>query len=237
MAQKTICIDSREFNISYIISRNVKNTNKWTIFLHGWGANKELMQHCFDKYFVDYNHLYIDLPGFGNSSNDYILCTKDYARIIGAFLQILDITPHMIIGHSFGGKVAVLLNPAILILLSNAGIPKIKNIKVKIKIKLAKICKFFHIKSTIFRSKDASNMPENMYETLKLVVDEDFSDIFSAFSGKTFIFWGKDDDTTPLYMAERISSLMKDSSLYKLEGNHFFFLNNAKMIDRIVNGK
>lgn len=234
MALKNISLVSKSFEISYILQNNAKD--KWALFLHGWGANKELMQNTFKNTFREYNHLYLDLPGFGNSSNDYVLDSKDYFKIAQAFLKTLNITPSVIIGHSFGGKIATLLNPNKLVLLSSAGIIRKKSLKVKVKIKLAKIAKFFHIKTKIFRTKDADNLAENMYETLKIVVNEDFSEIFSKFSNKAFIFWGDNDETTPLYMAETIESLIKDSKLYVLKGNHFFFLNNADFIDRITNG-
>lgn len=234
MAIRPITIDSKTFNISYILQNN--NKNHWALFLHGWGSNKELMQNCFNHAFENYNHIYIDLPGFGNSSNNYVLDSKEYFKIIKTFLDSLNINPMIIIGHSFGGKIAALLNPNILVLLSSAGIPKIKNNKVKLKIKLAKFFNYFGLESKIFRSKDVLNMNEHMYKTFKLVVNEDFSDIFNNLVNQTFIFWGENDTITPIYMANKINSIIKNSQLYLLEGDHFFFLSNAKKIDRIING-
>lgn len=234
MALKRIRLGEREFAISYTQRRNA--ADKWAVFLHGWGANKELMENCFGAYFGDYNHLYVDLPGFGGSSNSYVLDSAQYGEILRTFFETLHIAPHIIIGHSFGGKIATLLNPPKLILLSTAGIPKQKSVVVRLKIAFAKICKFLGIPSTILRTKDAANLPQNMYETLKNVVDEDFSGIFGKFSNEAVIFWGKNDNITPLYMAHRIHSLIVESRLYCLEGEHYFFLNNAKYIDRIVNG-
>ncbi|RAX54222.1 hypothetical protein CCY99_04215 [Helicobacter sp. 16-1353] len=234
MALKHISLNNMEFDISYIMQNNKKDS--FAVFLHGWGANKELMQDCFKESFKNYNHLYIDLPGFGNSSNSYILDSNDYRNIIESFLIEIDIKPTIIIGHSFGGKIATLLNPKILVLLSSAGIPKVRSLKTKIKIRLAKICNFFGVSSRIFRTKDALNLPQNMYEILKIVIKEDFSDIFGNFHNKAFIFWGENDYITPLYMANKIHSVMKHSKLYVLEGDHYFFLHNANKIDRIVNG-
>lgn len=233
MALKNIVLGERKFDISYMIKNN--NSPLWAIFLHGWGSNKELLQNTFGDFFNSYNHIYIDLPGFGNSSNDYILDSNNYCDVIKALLDLLHIKADVAIGHSFGGKIATLLNPKILILLSSAGIIKEKSIKVRLKIKSAKLLNFFGIKSTIFRTKDAKNLPQNMYECLKIAVNEDFSIKFSEFDNKAFIFWGKNDDTTPLYMAQKIHSIIKDSKLYILEGDHFFFLKHAKTIDRIVN--
>ena len=233
MALKNIIIKDKKFNISYIIKNN--NSSLWAVFLHGWGSNKELLQHTFSDFFKDYNHIYIDLPGFGNSSNDYILDSKSYCEVIQALLDSLQIKAHMAIGHSFGGKIATLLNPQILVLLSSAGIIKKRSAKVKLKIKLAKLCNLFGIKSNIFRTKDAKNLPQNMYECLKLAISEDLSEKFSEFNKEAYIFWGQNDSTTPIYMAQKIHSIIKDSKLHILEGDHFFFLKHAKTIDRIIN--
>lgn len=234
MAIRNITIDDKSFNISYFILNN--SSPEWIVFLHGWGANKELMQRAFLDKFLSFNHLYIDLPGFGGSSNSYVLNTIDYANIISSFLKLLKITPSYVCGHSFGGKVAVLLEPKVLILLSSAGILKKKSIKVRVKIAIAKLFKYFGLTNKIFRTKDANNLSENMYETLKLVVNEDFSSIFSNFSNLAYIFWGIEDEITPLNLGKTIHSLIINSYFYPLKGDHFFFLNNAEYIYRIVNG-
>lgn len=234
MALKHIDLENRGFDISYKIIDNKQN--KWLLCLHGWGANKELMEGAFDKYFKNYNHLYVDLPGFGNSSNLYVLDTMMYARVIERFLQIMKLEVGTVLGHSFGGKVALLLNPKVLILLSSAGLLKKKSLKIRLKIKLAKILKILGINLTYLRSKDANNLSPNMYETFKNVVDEDFSSFFAKFNNRAIIFWGKDDNTTPLSLGERMHALLRDSSFYVFSGGHFFFLENANNIDRIVNG-
>lgn len=234
MAIRYLIVDDKKFDISYLIKNN--NSDKYILFLHGWGANKELMYRAFSNFLLNFNHIYIDLPGFGNSSNAYVLNTLDYASVISEFLKILNKKVSIIVGHSFGGKIATLLKPDILILLSSAGIIKPKNILVKFKITLAKIFRCLGIKTKIFRTKDVKNLSENMYETLKLVVDEDFSNIFSNFTNKTYIFWGKYDDITPLFLGERIHYLILNSHFYILDGDHFFFINNAENIDRIING-
>lgn len=234
MAIRNITLDSKQFDISYKIIDNKQSF--WILFLHGWGANKELMEMAFGKRFGDFNHLYVDLCGFGGSSNDYVLGSKDYANVIKSFLESLKISPQIIIAHSFGGKIAALLNPPKLVLLSSAGLQKKKSFQVKLKIKLAKMARFFHLKANCFISKDAQNLTQNMYEIFKIVVREDFSDVFQSIRSKTLIFWGKDDEALPLYLGEKMNSLIKDSKFYAMEGNHFFFLENAREIEDITRG-
>ena len=142
----------------------------------------------------------------------------------------------MIVGHSFGGKVATLLKPARLVLLSTAGIVVEKSLKVKTKIALFKLFKPFAPKRfyRFFATKDVEGMSERMYQVVKRVVDEDFSLFFAQTSSKTWIFWGKDDKATPVSSGERIHALIQKSTFYPLEGDHFFFLKQASFIEQTV---
>ncbi|MDR2151949.1 MAG: alpha/beta hydrolase [Helicobacteraceae bacterium] len=222
------------YEISYLMSGDAAATK--IVVLHGWGASKELMKNAFSRYLGDFRALYPDLPGFGASKNDRALTTQDYAQIIAALLSELDFAPSAIMGHSFGGKIAALLDPPLLVLLSSAGIPKPKSLAVRLKIALAKRFRRFGaigLRDRL-RAKDARGMSENMYKTFKLVVDEDFSAEFAKRDKPTLIFWGKDDRATPLKGGERISALIKNSVFTPMEGDHFFFAANAEMIVKAV---
>ena len=279
MARRDISVDSKHFSLSYKIVDNKRDS--WVLFLHGWGATKELMESAFGTRFKSLNHLYVDLPGFGGSDNDFVLNTELYARIMQQFLTSLKIAPKIIIAHSFGGKVATLLaldstdsgkilqdsltdsidspknpqdsrtdssidspNPPHLVLLSSAGLLKKQSVKVRLKIKFAKIARIFHLKAKFLISADAKGLSQNMYDTFKIVVREDFSERFALLGAnqskntiknppKTLIFWGKDDEAVPLYLGTKMHSLIKDSAFFALSGNHFFFLDaqNAEFIE------
>ncbi|WP_419673834.1 alpha/beta fold hydrolase [Aliarcobacter butzleri] len=237
MAIKNIVIDNKIFDISYEIIN--PSATKDIIFLHGWGSNKDIMKSAFSRYLKDFRHIYIDLPGFGKSPNEYVLTTNDYVNITSEFLKLLHSSKEFIAGHSYGGKVATLLNPQNLILLSSAGILEEKPFDVKLKIFFAKILNFLGLKNITkrFRSKDVDKMSENMYATFKNVVNEDFSSYFSDFSNKAFIFWGKDDKATSLESGQKIANLIKKSTFEAFEGDHYFFIKKAKNIcERIENG-
>ena len=183
MAIKNIPYQTKNFEIHYEIINPSKN-DKTIVFLHGWGSNKEVMKSGFSRVLKDFRHIYIDMPGFGRSANETVLTTQEYGEIMGSLLEALGIdrASVTIAGHSFGGKVATLLAPKNLILLSSAGIIEEKSQKVKTKIKLAKLANTLGIRflSKLFRSKDVNTMSEAMYGTFKYVVDEDFSSIFEA---------------------------------------------------------
>lgn len=225
MALRNITWEGKDFPISYKILDN--KSKDFALFLHGWSANKELLERAFSAHFQSLNHLYVDLPGFGGSGNDFVLDSANYAEIITHFLRALNIAPKIVLGHSFGGKVASLLNAPNLVLLSSAGLQKSQNLDIKLKIKCAKIARFFGIKARFLVSKDAQNLPANMYESFKIIVREDFSEHFRALKSKTLIFWGKDDEALPLALGEKMGEMIADSAFYALDGNHFFFLDSA----------
>ncbi len=205
------------------------------IVLHGWGSNKEVMKSAFGAC-EGFKKVYIDLPGFGRSSNDYALTTYDYARIIDTFLDSLNLSKDIIVGHSFGGKVATLLAPKLLVLLSSAGIPEPKPLRVRAKIALYKALKPFgiHRLRHLFISQDAKGMSEHMYETFKNVVNEDFRNHFAAFANRALIFWGEEDRATSLQSGKEIARLIKKSSFYPLAGDHYFFLRHSAFICKKV---
>lgn len=230
MALKTVVYDGKEFELAYDIVNG--SCEKQILFLHGWGSNKEVMKTAFADKFKDYALLFVDMPGFGKSPNEYVLKTADYVEIMKLFLTSVLFTPYAIFGHSFGGKVATLLNPQLLCLLSSAGIVEKKPFKVRAKIKLFKFLKKFFGDSMykLFATKDADGMPKNMYETLKNVVDEDFTSHFASFANRALVFWGKNDTATSLASGNKIATLINNAKFYQLDGDHYFFLTNSKIV-------
>jgi surfactin synthase thioesterase subunit len=237
LATKNIIVDNKIFDISYEIVNPTKQID--IIFLHGWGSNKDIMKNVFSPYLKDFRHIYIDLPGFGKTENKYALKTTDYVKIVDEFLKLLNSRKNVIVGHSYGGKVATLLNPATLVLLSSAGILEEKAFSIKLKIILSKIFNKLGLGkiTKLFRSKDVNTMSENMYSTFKSVVNEDFTRHFSDFQNNTLIFWGEKDTATSLESGKKISTLIKKSTFISYDSDHYFFVKNAKDIsERIENG-
>jgi predicted alpha/beta-fold hydrolase len=237
LASKSLIVDNKNFDISYEIVN--PSCTKDIVFLHGWGSNKDIMKNVFAPFFKDFRHIYIDMPGFGKSANNYALTTNDYAKIVDEFLKLLNSRKDVIVGHSYGGKVSTLLNPTNLVLLSSAGILEEKSFDVKFKIAIAKFFNKLGLRNItkLFRSKDVNTMSESMYETFKNVINEDFSSHFSNFQNNALIFWGEKDTATSLSSGKKIASLIKKSTFISYDDDHFFFVRNGKDIsERIENG-
>jgi len=230
MAIKSFQHAQHTYTIAYeIINPSAKYD---LIILHGWGSNKEIMKQAFEPYMSTFRHIYIDLPGFGGSTSHAVLDTAEYARILESFLELIGAKKEMIVGHSFGGKVATLLSPKLLVLLSSAGIKLPKPFSVLLKIRLSKIANALGlgILSKAFRAKDAQSLNRIMYETFKQVVDEDFSSEFKKFPNRALICWGEEDTATPLIAGQKMAQLIEKNRFTVYQGDHYFFLKRAKSI-------
>ncbi len=230
MAIKSIQYNQHTLDISYEILNPEASVD--LIVLHGWGSNKELMKKSFAFHMSAFRHIYIDLPGFGKSTCNVSLQTTDYARIVELLMIHMNASKDIILGHSFGGKVATLLEPKVLVLVSSAGIYVTKSLKVSLKIAIFKVLKVFGISKlrSLFVSDDAKSLSEPMYQTFKNVVNEDFEYEFSQFDGEALLCWGEADTATPLSSGETINKLIKNSTLEVYEGDHYFFMNHAEDI-------
>ncbi len=236
MALRKIKFKEEVFNISYDIEKPEKKD--FILFLHGWGDRKETLKNIFEHTFRDFGKVFIDLPGFGNSSCPFVIDSYGYAKIVAIFLKEIKIQPKIIVAHSFGGKIAVLLQPENLVLMSSAGVVEEKSFNVKLKIALAKFLKRAGIKGIgkYLRARDAKNISKLMYEVFKKVVNENFEIHFKKCGSKTLIFWGEEDRATSLESGRKISKWIKDSKFFILKGNHFFFLEkeNIEFIEKKV---
>lgn len=237
MALKPVAFQGNTFSIAY--ERFGESGKPKLLVLHGWGSSKELMEKAFEPHLANFERLYLDLPGFGKSSNPTVLNTALYAKIIQAFLDAVDFVPDIVLGHSFGGKVATLLAPKNLVLIGSPGIPIPKPLKVRVKIKLSKFLKRFFgsALSRFLASSDVQGYTPNMYETFKNVVDEDFRPHYADYRGDALLFWGEADTASPLASAEAIRDLIPGSQLFVYEGDHFFFLDKGAIIAETVSQK
>lgn len=234
MAIKQVRYNQNIFDISYEIINPKEKVD--LIILHGWGSDKNLMKQSFSSYMKGFRHIYIDLPGFGNSTCSNALNTADVARIVELLMIYINASKDIVLGHSFGGKVALLLEPKVLVLLGSAGIYIPKSLKVRSKIALFKVLKIFGFTAlrSLFVADDAKALSEPMYETFKTVVNEDFTYEFSHFTSKALLCWGKDDTATPLSSAKKINKLIEDSSLKVYDGDHYFFMKHAQEVSAEV---
>ena len=95
--------------IHYYFSGPPEKNTPLIILLHGWGAESSLWRNFMEKLSLNgFTSYALDFPGFGKSSlppKDFSL--KDFAAIVKSFSPRLGLSEIILIGHSFGGRVAI----------------------------------------------------------------------------------------------------------------------------------
>ena len=135
----------KDININYEVS----GVGYPLIFLHGWGSNLHVFDKVTSQLDEDYRIYRIDLPGFGESEITQAYTIEEYAEIIYEFCLKLGVDKPILIGHSFGGRIAIkyaaLYNVSRLILVGSPGVKEKFSIIKLLKIKLYKLCKKMNI--------------------------------------------------------------------------------------------
>jgi pimeloyl-ACP methyl ester carboxylesterase len=206
------------------------------LILHGWGSNSDrwvtVAEQISSKGF---KVIVPDLPGFGKS--DTLLTPwnmNQYIKWLEEFIKELNLSEFYLMGHSFGGALAVKLtikhpqDIQKLFLVSAASVRKKTTKKWAYK-NLAKIAKKFSFLpgfalfrkafyKFIIRKSDYPYVEGIMKETFTNVIFEDLSQFTGFIRIPTVIIWGDKDKATPVEDAYFMNEKIKGSKLVIIEG-------------------
>jgi len=205
------------------------------VWLHGWGYNRSGFARIAALFHNDGQSNLYDLPGFGDTPMLFEGAdTEDYADALAA--QLDQSKAHILIGHSYGGRVAVQLAanyPQLvkaIVLIGGAGLPLKKSLLFKIKAaalkflgRLARISD--HLFGTHYRavyvqrfgSADYRNAGQ-LRETLVKAVTEDLSNVARQISCPVLLLYGENDTATPPEIGLRYETLIPVSRFTLLKG-------------------
>ena len=241
-----------DFNIYY---EKIGSGKENIIILPGWGNTRPTFNLMIDALKKYYNVYILDYPGFGNSSfPNRNLTIYDYAELMQNFINILDIKDPIVITHSFGTRIALILNAKLkikfkkLIIIDGAGIKKKKCILLKSKQFLYKLLKKLSIifpkkfkklylkkVVNIFGSADYKSLNDNMKKTFSNIVSEDLSYLLKNISSETLLIWGEKDCDTPLKDGIKMNNSIVDSGLIIIKnGTHFSYLDVPFYVNNII---
>ena len=79
------------------------------IFIHGWGGNEKSLYNLASLFFNKYSCHLLCLSGFGDQIIDKPYTVSDYVDEIEKYIEDNNLKNVVIIGHSFGGKIAFFL--------------------------------------------------------------------------------------------------------------------------------
>ena len=219
--------------INYVQYGN--NSSKDIVLLHGWGQNIEMMDPIGKRLEEDFKITIIDLPGFGKSPEpDEDSDIFDYYELLNKFLLKLKITNPIMIGHSFGGRLAILyasLKPVDkLVLFASPFRPNIKKDSLKLKIfkllkKIPGLKKLENFVKSHTGSSDYRNASPIMRQVLVNTINQDLSTNLPNIKASTLLIWGSNDTAVSLEEAKYIESNIKDAGLIVYEGcTHYAYL-------------
>lgn len=210
------------------------------ILLHGWGQNIEMMKPIADHLKSNFKVYSLDFPGFGQSSEPLIPWgVSDYADMLREFIVKLDIERPIILGHSFGCRVAIHYANKYpvnrLLLTGAAGLKSKRGISYYTRTytfkALKNLCKlpgFNQYKEALqnhFGSTDYKNTTGVMRETFVKVVNDDVKDLIPNIKVPVLLIFGENDDATPLWMAKYMEKHFPDAGLVVFEGaGHYAYL-------------
>lgn len=217
---------------------------KTILFLHGWGGNKDSFDNLISSLKYNYRIIKVDLFGFGGSGfPNHLEDIYEYALELYLKLNEINLNDFSIVAHSFGGRLALILASFFdikinsLILIGCAGIKPRKNLKTSLKICTYKLTKQLYNLKLIrtdlskFGSEDFKNLSYEKRRFFIRVVNEDLKWLLKNIGQKTLIINGKNDTSTPVYMAKILHKNIENSTLLILHSTgHFCFFDYPFLI-------
>lgn len=234
-------ISIKDLNINYIQYGKGKDI----VLLHGWGQNIEMMKPIGDNFSDRFRITILDLPGFGESDepkNTWKI--DDYELLLEEFIEKLKIKKPIMIGHSFGGRLAIRYSARNtiekLVLFGSPCIRVQEALPLKVRLlkslkKLPGMDSIGEYMKKYIGSRDYKAASPVMRQTLVEVVNEDLSKYAKEIEEPTLLIWGENDTEAPVAEAKELEKIMLDAALIILPGTHYAYLENLQQVVNILN--
>lgn len=217
------------------------------LFLHGWGTDHKSLLSL-TPVFGSYRVIAPDLPGFGGTEAPPVAWSvSDYAVFVRELLDKLNIEKiNVVIGHSFGGRIAIqLLGNGLIaadkvVLLASHGLPESKNTRSNTLNLLARVAKVLPASwreraGSRFRSDDYRATNGVMRQVFQKVITQDGSKSASQITIPTLLIYGQQDTTTPPAMGLQFKQLIKGSQIEVIaQAGHYVYLDQPEQVNRLI---
>jgi len=233
-------INVKNLNVNYIQYGEGKDI----ILLHGWGQNIEMMKPLGDCFSDRFRITILDLPGFGESEEPKEAWTiEKYSDMLEEFIEKLSIKKPIVIGHSFGGRLAIRYSAAHpiekLVLFGSPCIRIQEDLSITVKFlktlkQLPGLNNLGEYMKKYIGSRDYKAASPVMRQTLVEVVNEDLSKYAREIEEPTLLIWGDQDTEAPVKEAKELEKIMVDAALILLPGTHYAYLENLGRVASIL---
>jgi pimeloyl-ACP methyl ester carboxylesterase len=217
------------------------------VLLHGWGASIQSMWPIY-QYLAPTHAVYaLDFPGFGASEQPpEAWGVGDYLRLLLDWLEALQVSRATFLGHSFGGRVSIMLAAKYpervkrLILVDSAGIRPKRTARYYMRTYFYKATKRVialpgirrwqpQLRKRLLKLLDAEDYgnatPGPMQGTFIRVVNEDLRPLLKQIKAPSLLLWGSDDQDTPVSDGKIMEQEISDAGLVVFQGaGHFSYL-------------
>jgi pimeloyl-ACP methyl ester carboxylesterase len=189
-----------------VLAERIGGSPARVVALHGWGRTGA----DFTGLLAGLDAVAIHLPGFGpTEAPDTVWGTDDYARLVADAIEPLG--PVVVVGHSFGGRIAVRLaasRPGLVSGLVLTGAPLVRLAPVskpKLSYRIAKaLNRIGLIPDSVLeaRRKKAGSADYNaaqgiMRDIMVKTVNENYDDDLAGITAPTWMVWGENDTAAP----------------------------------------
>lgn len=227
------------------------------LILHGWNL-PSTKYRSIERLLKEQGHqVYIpDLPGFGSKGDlTKAFSLNDYADYVLSYMKKNNLRNPIVISHSFGGRIAILLSSqqknifSKMILTGVPGYPPVWSFKVKVykqvanlgnsifSLRILNYFKGFFRKLLYFSagSFDYYKTSGELRETFKNVISYDLRPLFPKIKIPTLIVWGGEDTVTPIWIAHKMHTEINNSRLEVLpgEGHNVVYLNPSLFMKHV----
>lgn len=222
-------VDLKECKIHYLEGGDP--TAPSVLFLHGWAISAQPYCEILTLLAQDHHIIAPDLPSFAQSTHSELIESyANYSEILVSFLTAIALPKVHLIGHSFGGGIAVTIasfaseKVQSLILVDSTGVPAgsipevllRRAIEMPLQISLPKLHLQLVEIPQIFFPNFIFNTG-NFFQTLFLSLEKDLTPLLSQIQAPCLLLWSRKDLTTPLPTAEEFHRRIKHSKLTIVE--------------------
>lgn len=216
------------------------------LLMHGWGCDHTTVRSIASALESGMQVINVDLPGHGLSSEPpEVWGVEEFTAFMEKFVSKLNLNNPVLIGHSFGGRIALLMasrrDVSKMVLVDAAGIKPKRNLKYYWKVYTFKLIKNIILllygkkrgseKIEELRSRkgsaDYKNSTPIMRAVMSKCVNQDLKHIMPDIKASSLLIWGENDTATPLSDAKIMERLIPDAGLVSFPGcGHYSFLDN-----------